>query len=72
MFNRTTCPHESLLILGFLHRLFNDTRTRLPNLFYTNDLKSILDVVLRELLNGREDEEVLAYLSTYTSFNLHI
>jgi hypothetical protein len=61
LFNRSTCPQESLLILGFLRRVFMDVGTDLPDLFYTNDLKSILDVLLRELLNGRDDnKEVFA------------
>jgi hypothetical protein len=58
------------LILGFLTRVFSDTTTELPNLFYTNDLKSIVDVVLRELLNGRDDEEVRFAFNI--SFNWHI
>jgi hypothetical protein len=46
------------LILGFLTRVFSDTSSELPNFFYTIDMKSIVDVVLRELLNGHDDEEV--------------
>ena len=58
MLNRSSGTRELLLILGFLYRVFIDTSTELPNLFYTNDLKSIVDVVMRELLNGRDDEVV--------------
>ncbi|KAJ3087383.1 hypothetical protein HK102_011220 [Quaeritorhiza haematococci] len=63
MFNRADNPEVQLLIAKFLVRVFS-TRS-VCDLFYTNDLKVVVDVVLRELLNHGSEDEVLqhAYLS---------
>ncbi|KAJ3380179.1 hypothetical protein HDU92_006149 [Lobulomyces angularis] len=52
---------NQLLIINFLQKIF--TTEKLHNLFYTNDLCVVLDVVIRELLNCDDNDELqIAFL----------
>lgn len=45
---------EQILLLKFLYKIFNVEELR--EFFFTNDLKIILDIIIRELLNCTDDE----------------